>query len=132
MARINMKNIVIKGVSTPNSIMLISKERGIAPADVFVRIVFDYEGEEYKASNKLKYLTKTGYQTLLDSKATEEAIDILYDPEKQYFDIDYGTTVDSLFDTVATVATVTETKSTETKKSDVNVIADKLSAIIGG
>lgn len=121
MERISIKGIVIKGVSSPNTVALIAKDRDISPMDVFVRIVFNHNGKEFKASNKLRYLGKTGYNTLIDSVTNKKTIDISYDPESQFFDIDYGTTVDSLFSTI-------ETK-TETEESKPMLDA---SALIGG
>ena len=127
MARISIKNVVIKGVSSPDTVALIAKDRGISPMDVFVRIVFDYNGKELKASNKLKYLGKTGYNTLLESFNTKKTIDINYDVESQFFDIEYGTTVDSLFSTI-----VTNTNTVETERQVANVPALNASALIGG
>ena len=128
MARISIKNVVIKGVSSPDTVALIARDRGISPMDVFVRIAFDHNGQEFKASNKLKYLGKTGYNTLLESVKDKKAIDLSYDVESQFFDIDYGTTVDSLFST-ATSETKTETKAEATPafKSVLNA-----SVLIGG
>lgn len=127
MARISIKNVVIKGVSSPDTVALVASDRGISPMDVFVRIVFDHNGKELKASNKLKYLGKTGYNTLLESFKNKKTIDISYDVEAQFFDIEYGTTVDSLFSTVTTTTSTVEEKSQVTPVPALN--AD---ALIGG
>ena len=128
MAKVSFKNVIIKGVSTPSSIMLIAQEHNIDPSEVFVRIAFEYEGETYKASNKLKYLKKTGYEKLVKAVADETPVDIMFDAEKTYFDIDYGFTIDSLFSnsTVTTKPTVTE------PKSSLSNAMNKLDEILGG
>lgn len=129
MAKVNFKNVVIKGVSSPSSIMLIAQERNIDPSEVFVRIAFEHEGEEYKASNKLKYLKKTGYEKLVKAVADETPIDILFDAERNYFDIDYGFTIDSLFSKSAT----NDVDSVITKPKDrLDGVMDKLDDILGG
>jgi hypothetical protein len=97
--KVTCKNVVIKSVSGPHTIASIAKERGINPQEVFVRIRFEHEGKEYNASNKLKFLTKDGYNTLLENAKSGKTIDLIVDTEKEFFYIDDGTTVDSLFAT---------------------------------
>lgn len=130
MAKISVKNVTINGVSSPSSIMLIAQERGIDPSEVFVRISFNYNDNEIKASNKLKYLKKIGYEKLVKAVETATPIDLLYDAENSYFDIDYGYTVDSLFSN----STVTDKpKNSESKpKSILTAALSKVDEIIGG
>lgn len=97
--KVNFKNIVLKSVSGPHTIASIAKEKGINPQEVFVRIMFTHEGKELKASNKLKFITKSGYNTLLDNCKNAKPMDLVVDVEKEFFYIDDGTTVDDLFAT---------------------------------
>ena len=97
--KVTCKNVIVKSVSSPDTISLVAKERGINPQEVFVRIVFEHEGAEYKASNKLRFLTKAGYEELLTKSNAGTAMDITVDTESGFFYIEYGTTVDDLFAT---------------------------------
>lgn len=128
MAKVSFKNVIIKGVSSPSSIMLIAQERNIDPSEVFVRIAFEHEGEAYKASNKLKYLKKTGYEKLVKAVTDETPIDIMFDAEKTYFDIDYGFTIDNLFSNSTATTKPTATES----KSSLSNAMNKLDEILGG
>ena len=103
--KITCKNVIVKSVSGPHTIANVAKERGINPQEVFVRIKFEYEGAEYNASNKLRFLTKSGYNTLLENVKSGKPMDIIVDTEKEYFYIDYGTTIDDLFATPVEKAT---------------------------
>jgi hypothetical protein len=93
------KDVTVKSVSSPDTIKLVADERGINPQEVFVRIVFEHEGAEYKASNKLRFLTKAGYEKLIDSVKNGTKVDLTVDTEAGFFYIEYGTTVDDLFST---------------------------------
>jgi hypothetical protein len=97
--KVTCKNVVIKSVSSPDTIKLVAAEREINPQEVFVRIVFEHEGAEYKASNKLRFLTKAGYESLLKSCKDKTPVDLTVDVEAGFFYIEYGTTVDDLFAT---------------------------------
>lgn len=97
--KVTCNNVKIKSVSSPSTIAVVAKDRGINPKEVFVRIVFEHEGEEYKASNKLRFLGKSGYEELISAVKEEKPMNITVDTENEYFYIEYGTTVDELFAT---------------------------------
>lgn len=116
-SKVLCKNVIVKGVSSPDTISIVAQDRGINPQEVFVRIVFEHEGKEYKASNKLRFLGKAGYEKLRDSAANAKPIDLTVDTEAGYFYIEYGTTVDDLF---------------KTPVSRDTGVADLVSLLIGG
>lgn len=99
MAKVKCENVVIKSVSSADTIMRVAKDRGINPQEVFVRIVFEHEGEEYKASNKLRFIGKTDYEELVKAATEGTAMCITVDTENEYFYIEHNTTVDQLFAT---------------------------------
>lgn len=97
MANVRIEEAIVKGVSSPDTIKRIAKENGLNPQEVFVRLVFVYEGVEYTASNKLRFIGKEDYERLLKAKDSGEVVDITVDTEKEFFYINNGTTVDDLF-----------------------------------
>lgn len=97
-------NVVITAVSSPAKIAEVARVQGFEdPQDVFVRVNFKVGDTEYDASNKLKFLTKNGYQKLLDAKESGEEVNItLVRTEGQkdafiYVNPDIKVTVDDLF-----------------------------------
>ena len=52
---ISLKGVKVIGVTSPNRIAQIAEERGINPQEVFVRVVFEYQGSQYQASNQLRF-----------------------------------------------------------------------------
>ena len=96
---VRCENVKIKSVTSPDQVSLIAKERGLNPQEVFIRIVFEYNDMPYKASNKLRFLTKEGYKTLIEKCEKEEPITISVNTENEFFYIEYGTKIDDLFST---------------------------------
>ena len=94
---VNVEGAVIKTVSSPDTIKRIALDRGIIPQEVFVRVVFTYKGKEYTVSQKLRFLSKYGYEKLLNCQKTGEPIDLVVEPEKGFFYIDEHTSVEDLF-----------------------------------
>lgn len=94
---IEVNGAIIKSVSSPNTLMRVARDKDLNPQEVFVRITFEVEGKEYSASNKLKYLTRAGYQSLLDAKASGTPMDLAIDVEGEYFYINTHTSIDDLF-----------------------------------
>lgn len=97
MANVRIEEAIVKGVSSPDTIKRIAKENGLNPQEVFVRLVFEYEGVDYTVSNKLRFIGKEDYERLLKAKDSGEAVDITVDTEKEFFYMNNGTTVDDLF-----------------------------------
>ena len=62
-------------------------------------MTFETEGQEFVASNKLRFLGKQGYEQLIKAKDSETTVDITVDTEKEFFYINNGTTVADLFKT---------------------------------
>ena len=58
-----VKGATIIGVSSPDRLMAIAKERGINPQEVYVRLIYKAEGEECTASQQLRILGKENYET---------------------------------------------------------------------
>lgn len=96
---VNINGAIIKNVSSPDTIMRVARDKGMNPQEVFVRIVFTngLDEREFSASNKLKYLTRTGYQSLLDAKENGTPMDITVDLDGEFFYINTHTSVDDLF-----------------------------------
>lgn len=87
----------IIGVSSPSTIARIAEDKGINPQEVFVRVRFAYNGHEFTVSNKLKFLTKTGYKKLLDAVNTETVMTLAVNVESGFFYIENDATIDDLF-----------------------------------
>lgn len=73
--RISLK-VVITSVTSPATIKKVAEDHEINPQEVFVRVGFTYNGEEYSSSNKLRFFGEEGYNRLLEAKQSGEAIDI--------------------------------------------------------
>jgi len=71
-----LKGIKVIGVTAPATIARIAKEQGLNPQEVYVRLIYNYQGEEFTASQKLSILGKTDYEKLRSLAGKEETIDI--------------------------------------------------------
>lgn len=71
-----LKGIKIISVSSPESIQRIATEKAINPQNVFVRVTYEYEGEQYLASNQLRFFREEGYIKLLDAKNNGTLVNI--------------------------------------------------------
>lgn len=89
----------IVGVTSPSNIQRIAKERAINPQDVFVRLVFEHDGEQYSASNKLGFIGKEDYQMLLDAAKTEAEVKITVNVDSEFFYVEHEVKLDDLFKT---------------------------------
>ena len=106
-------NVLIKGVTRPGSVCKIASNRGIAVGDVFVRVIFEYNDEEYAVSQKVKYLPQEDYKRLLEAEASEGYVCLDIDIEKGFFNIHTDDVeVAELY------------KSTETRTSNVKSLKD--------
>jgi hypothetical protein len=123
--RIPVKNVKVMGVTSPANVARIARERGINPQEVFVRVTFEHEGEQYTASNKLYILGKDIYQKLLNIMGTDEKINIelsisKVDPTNAFIYVEEDSVdVDSLF--------TEEVKRTDTRSS-LSSLLNKLGA----
>lgn len=88
---------IITSVSSPSAIKAIAEDRGINPQEVFVRIQFSYKGETFKASNKLRFLTKAGYEELLSAMKNKTPMRLVVNTESEFFYIEKDVSVDDLF-----------------------------------
>jgi hypothetical protein len=84
-------------VTSPSTIQDIARERDLNPQEVFVRVVFELDGQQYKASNKLKILGKNGYKELLEAKKNGTPITITVGLESEFFYIEKDVSIDDLF-----------------------------------
>lgn len=75
--RVEVKNVTILSVTSPTTIQKIAQEHGINPQEVFVRVAFSYNGNEYSSSNKLRFFGEEGYEKLLAARASNTPIDIV-------------------------------------------------------
>lgn len=113
--KVVLKNVIIKQVSSPSTIQSVAVDKGINPQEVFVRIIFEYEGENYKASNKLRFLTKAGYRELLEAKQNAKPMTLVVGLESEFFYIEHDVSVDDLFKETVSGPTVSlETKALAT------------------
>jgi len=69
-------SVVITSVTSPAAIAKIAEDHSINPQEVFVRVGFTYNGEEYSSSNKLRFFGEEGYNKLLAAKQSGEAVNI--------------------------------------------------------
>ena len=122
--RIQVKNVKIVGVTSPASVARIAKEHGLNPQEVFIRVTFEHEGEQYTASNKLYILGKETYQKLLNIMGTDNKINIelsisKVDPSSAFIYVEDKVDIDSLF--------TEEVKKTD-NRSSLSSLLDKLGA----
>lgn len=113
--RIQVQGVKIMGVTSPANIARIAKERNLNPQEVFVRVTFEHEGEQYTASNKLYILGKSTYQKLLNIMGTGETVNVELsisktDPNNAFIYIEEDNVdIESLF--------TEEVKKTDSRKS---------------
>ena len=113
--RIQVQGVKIVGVTSPANIARIAKERNLNPQEVFVRVTFEHDGEQYTASNKLYILGKANYQKLLNIMGTGETINVELsisktDPNNAFIYIEEDSVdIESLF--------TEEVKKTDSRKS---------------
>lgn len=97
--------IVVTSVSSPDKIAEVAKVQGLNPQEVFVRVNFKVGDKEFKASNKLRFLTPAGYQRLLDARASGKEISVTLalsenkDDAFIYVNPEHKVSVDELFST---------------------------------
>lgn len=106
---ISLKGVKVIGVTSPNRIAQIAEERNINPQEVFVRVVFEYQGSQYQASNQLRFFGEKGYSKLLESRDNETLVNVTITADDKgtlmYLDSDKDVSVSDLFKTpTATVA----------------------------
>ena len=103
---VNLKGVKILGVTSPNRIAQIAEERKITPREVFVRVVFEYSGNQYNASNQLRFFGEKGYEKLLQARDDEVLVNITIIKDDKgtlmYLDSDKEVTVADLFKAPAT------------------------------
>ena len=97
--KVTVDNAIVVNVTSPSSIDRVAKEKQINPQEVFVRCTFQVGDGQFTASNKLKFLTKTGYLELLQAKENKTPMKFVVDIEKEFFYIEHDVSIDSLFDT---------------------------------
>lgn len=97
MANVRIKNAMVKGVSSPETIKRIATERKLNPQEVFVRLTFEVNGTEYVASNKLRFLGEKDYTELLNLKEANGTVDITIDTENEFFYVNHDVAVADLF-----------------------------------
>lgn len=97
--KVTVDNAIVVNVTSPSTIDRIAKEKNINPQEVFVRCTFQFKGNQFTASNKLRFLTKTGYEELLAAKEKQTPMKFVIDIEKEFFYIEHDISVDSLFTT---------------------------------
>lgn len=113
--RIQVQGVKIVGVTSPANIARIAKERNLNPQEVFVRVTFEHDGEQYTASNKLYILGKANYQKLLNIMGTGETVNVELsisktDPNNAFIYIEEDSVdIESLF--------TEEVKKTDSRKS---------------
>lgn len=100
---------IIKTVSSPSTIQRVAVDKGVNPQEVFVRITFVYNGMEFGASNKLRFLTKAGYNELLEAQKNKTPVKLAVNTESGFFYIEKNVSVDDLFKEAVAKATDTRT-----------------------
>lgn len=95
--KVTCENVIIKNVSSPSTIQRVALDKGINPQEVFVRVTFEHKGEQYTASNKLRFLTKAGYEELLKAVETKEPMKFVVDIDNGFFYVEKDVSIDSLF-----------------------------------
>ena len=97
--------VVITAITSPAKVAEVAAVQGLNPQEVFVRVNFKVGEKEYKASNKLRFLTQSGYQRLLDAKASGTEISVTLvltegqDDAFIYVNPEHKVSVDDLFST---------------------------------
>ena len=94
-----VEDVIIKQVSSPATIQRVAIDRDINPQEVYVRVIFEHEGKEYSVSNKLRFLTKAGYNELLAAKQDKTPMRLAVHTNSGFFYIEKDVSVDDLFKT---------------------------------
>lgn len=98
---LGLKGVKILGVTSPNRIAQIAEERKITPREVFVRVIFEYAGSQYNASNQLRFFGEKGYEKLLQARDDESLVNITIIKDSKgilmYLDSDKDVTIADLF-----------------------------------
>lgn len=95
--KVTCDGVIVKNVSSPSSIQRVALDKGINPQEVFVRVTFEFKGQQFTASNKLRFLTKAGYEELLKAVETKEAMKFVVDIDNGFFYVEKDVSIDSLF-----------------------------------
>lgn len=89
--------VKVIGCSSPATISRIAEEKGINHQEVFVRAIVELDnGVQVSVSQKLRILTKSGYEKLVKAKNDEEIIDMSI-TDTGYFYLSKPVTIDDLF-----------------------------------
>ena len=96
--KVTCDGVIVKSVSTPSTIQRVALDKGINPQEVFVRVTFEYNGEQFTASNKLRFLTKAGYEELLNAVTTGVKMKFVVDIDNGFFYVEKDVSIDSLFE----------------------------------
>ena len=94
---VTVKNVVLKSISTPTMILRVAQDKAINPQEVFVRVTFEYGGKDVVVSNKLRYLTKTGYVELTNAVDNKTPVTLEVDTMSGFFHVVKDVKVDDLF-----------------------------------
>ena len=92
-----LENVKIISVTTPATGVQVAKAKGISKNDVFVRVVFEYEGNNYQASQKVQYLPKSDYEELLNAVSSGETMSLTVNLEKKFFNVYRSATLDEVY-----------------------------------
>lgn len=92
-----IEGCVIKQVSSPSTIQRVAIDKGINPQEVFVRVVFTHNGQDFLVANKLRFLTKAGYNELIEAQKNKTAMKLAVNTESGFFYIEKDVNVDDLF-----------------------------------
>lgn len=95
--KVTCDGVIVKNVSSPSSIQRVALDKGINPQEVFVRVTFEFKGQQFTASNKLRFLTKAGYEELLNAAKTGESMKFVVDIDNGFFYVEKDVSIDSLF-----------------------------------
>lgn len=95
--KVTCDGVIVKNVSSPSSIQRVALDKGINPQEVFVRVTFEFKGQQFTVSNKLRFLTKAGYEELLNAAKTGEPMKFVVDIDNGFFYVEKDVSIDSLF-----------------------------------
>lgn len=73
---VSLKQVKILSVSSPRTIMATAQSLGLNPQEVFVRVIFEHNGQEYTGSNQLGILGETDYKALLKARDEDTPLDL--------------------------------------------------------
>lgn len=102
---VELEKCKIISVSSLNTIASVAEANGIDVSEVFVRVVFEYKGTEFKVSQKVRILGKTDYQRLLEAAKAEDTdekklVDLIIN-EAEFFYVKKNASIDDIFKTTA-------------------------------